>query len=171
MKVLILNCVDFVGGSTFAEYVGNYVHFRNDTYVHISVIESIKAILRDTNLCNDDSDEKYYRFLSDFKELTDQYYDYSFKHLQEDFDYYYNGRRDDLFMVDIYDPKDIERFIKKITSKFNVDRKDICTAFITDQDVEDTIADGYKYDVVITTCGGKETLKTKAHKFIIDFMY
>ena len=74
-------------------------------------------------------------------------------------------------MVDIYDPKDIERFIKKITSKYNVDRKDICTVLITNQDAEDAIANVYMHDVTITTDGGKETLKTKAHKFIIDFMY
>ena len=75
MKVLILNGIDFVGRSTFAEYVGNYVHFRKDSYTHTSIIESIKDILRNTNLCNADNNEKYYRFLSDFKKLTDEYYD------------------------------------------------------------------------------------------------
>lgn len=48
MKVLILNGIDFVGRNAFAEYVGNYVLFRKDSYTHISIIESIKEILKNT---------------------------------------------------------------------------------------------------------------------------
>lgn len=171
MKVLILNGIDVDGKDVFAEYVGKYINFRKNNYVHTSIIKPVKDILRTTNLCGTDDDEKYREFLFDFKELTDQYYDYSFKNLQENFECCYDCGCDALFMVDIYKPEDIKRFIKKLASKYNIDRKDICALLITKQDVEDTIADGYKYDAVITTCSEKETLKTKAHKFIIDFMY
>ena len=178
MKVIILNGSGGVGKDTFAKYIADYIHFRKGNYVHTSIIRPIKKIVRNTNLFSASKDEKYRKFLSDLKELTEQYCDYPFKCLKEDFEYCYNKGHDDLFIVDIREPKDIKRFVTELTDKYNLDKKDIRTVLITNPNVEpvtsniaDAGVDGYEYDDVITNSWGKETLRSKAHKFIIDFMY
>lgn len=178
MKVIILNGSGGVGKDTFAEYIGDYILFRKGNYVHTSIIKPIKQIVKNTNLFSANKDEKYRKFLSDLKELTDQYCDYTFRCLKEDFEYCYNKGHDDLFIVDIREPKDIERFVKELTDNYNMDKKDIRTVLIENPNVEpikSNIADAsvkeYKYDDVITNSWGKETLRSKAHRFIIDFMY
>lgn len=178
MKVIIVNGSGGVGKDTFIKYILQYCSLRNHIVLSRSLIDPIKELAEPLNEYMKNKDEKDRKFLSDLKELTENYCDYPYHDLICEFEKLYMEYSDSLFIAVIREPKDIDRFVTEISRKYGLTKQDIRTVLITsdrvkkiDSNIADASVNNMSYDVTIMNNWDKEVLQSKAHKFIIDFVF
>lgn len=174
LKVIILNGSGGVGKDTFYKYCNNYIsNTYNKDYVvitHISMVDVAKHIAKMTGW-NGDKTERDRKYLSDIKDLIDNYGDTSMNNIKQyiaSLSYQY-GAYDRYVFIDSREPKDIKRL---------VDEYDAITVFIKNDNVDNIISnhadadvENYEYDYYIDNSGTLDDLEDNVVSFMSNVLY
>lgn len=179
MKVVIMNGSGGVGKDTFVEYMHEYLALRHVKMTHASIIDPIKKMAKPVEMFfGFDKDEKLRKFWSDLKILSDETYDYPFKKLMHSYKIFAEIEPAGVFVVDMREAKDIDRFITELTGKYYLTRGDICVLQIKngrvpkiESNIADAQVDTIVYDETIYNDADLDNLRNEAHKFVIDFIF
>lgn len=143
--LIITNGMARSGKDTFSGFVSKYV-----SVYKYSSIDKVKEIARQCGW-NGEKDEKSRSFLSELKMLTSKYFDMSFKDVEEKYRVFQEDDRYDVMIVDIREPKEIERAKQElgaITVLIENNRVKQLTSNYGDAHVRD-----YQYDYTIYNNG------------------
>lgn len=156
-KVIVINGSAGVGKNTFVD--------KMMQYSKVSYMSSVDCIKDIATLCDWDGSksDKDRKFLSDLKKLVSNYSDLPFKEIQQEVDWLKSKSMSNALIIDIREPKDIERAKKKfnaITLLIKNDRVGINSSNNSDSEVLN-----YPYDYVIENNGTIEELNKKAFEF------
>lgn len=157
-QIFIVNGMARCGKDTFAIFLGNYV--RTMKY---SSIDKVKDIAR---LCGWDGGktEKDRKFLSDLKVLTTEYSDLAFSAIFETVVKFLELEYYNVLLIDIREPKEIERAKKTFGAKtilIKNDRVKNITSNMADANVYN-----YTYDYEIENNGTLKEFDTNIKKFV-----
>lgn len=149
--MLVVNGKPGAGKDTFAELLNKYT-----SVYKWSIIDPIKAAAIDYGWRGGKS-EKDRKFLADFKKIVDEYSDYSFEEtFNKVMEFDFGMITDDVMVIDMRDPKDIERAVElydAITVYINNDNVPMIDSNHADAC---TNIDAYDYDYVINNSGTLE---------------
>lgn len=155
-RVVIISGKGGVGKSTFVQILKKYEKISN-----VSIIDNV---LKASDILigkQEEKTEKYRKFLSDLKTLTDEYNDSNYIYIDNKVTEFFNSENNILFIFS-REPKDIEYFKNKYNALTllikNNHVKDI-TSNIADAKVFD-----YKYDYVIEN--NIDNFESEAIKFL-----
>lgn len=154
-KIIIINGMATSGKSTFVQLCKNY----NNSVVEISSVDFVKSI---ANLCGWDGSksEKNRKFLSDLKDLLENWNDVPNKKIDE----WILNHPDKIIFINVREPKNIE-YLK---NKYNA-----TTCLIANNRVKNILSNHadrnvfyYQYDIIIENNGTMAELYYKAKLFI-----
>lgn len=157
-QIYITNGMARCGKDTFAKFVNDIT-----PTLKYSSIDYIKIIAK---LCGWDGKktEKDRKFLSDLKELTTQYNDLAFNSIKEKVEEFYNDDSCYVMIIDIREPKEIER------AKIAFDAKTILIENNNVDIIESNMADAnvfkYNYDYIIQNNGTLEEFQNNVYGFV-----
>ena len=113
MKILCINGQGGVGKDTFVYFCGD----ECDGVFNLSMIDGIKSLARLTGCWDGKKNPKDRKFLSDLKDLFDNYCDYSFKHVLAGMEYNINRynrseieKKEIICFVHSREPDDLKRW-------------------------------------------------------------
>lgn len=164
-KVFILNGSGGVGKDTFVNMVGEIISVK-----HISIVDKVKDAARIFGWDNDKS-EKGRRFLSDLKDLSDEYNDFNMSYVKNEIANFLNEEDGSkILFVDVREPMQIQY----LTSVFS----DTQTVLVTNKNVAPVITNhadagvlGMKYNYTIKNDGTLDDLREEAKRFVFCVAY
>lgn len=171
MKIICINGQGGVGKDTFVFFCRTGT--INDVY-SFSMVDGIKQIATSLGW-NGEKNLKGRRFLSDLKDLADNYSDYSFNKVLGDitiaiFNYSCFTPKDEqetnelICFIHTREPKDLKRWKEEHGAKSLLIRRRDVEGFY-DNHADDYVFD-YDYDYYIYNDGTIEELSKKAHEFM-----
>lgn len=162
--IFITNGMARSGKDTFAALMNEFVPTKK-----YSSIDYIKEIAK---LCDWDGrkDEKSRKFLSDLKVLTSQYNDLPFKKIQEEIEKFNNDDVHKILLIDIREPREIEKLCKMNKSIRTILIKRNAVKNIT-SNMADAGVFNYDYDFVIENNSSISDLKKKVADFLTENIY
>lgn len=155
--VFIVNGYPHSGKTTFGTILGDYVSCQ-----HISIIDPIKEIAKQVGWDEKSKFERDRNFLSDLKDLIEEYSNYPFQQVIHHANEFWNDDKLEVLLIDMRDPYDIERAVRILSAK---------TIFIKSwrgykaSNHADTCVEQYDYDFVIENNGTLEEFREKIHEF------
>ena len=161
-KIYITNGVGTSGKDTFVKFLDKYI-----PVCKYSIVDLVKQAAEVLGWDKNSKTEKDRKFLSDLVDLSTEYNDMPFRDVSSlVFDYQNNFLESDVLLIDMRDPKDIERAVKLFNAETilirNPNAKTITTNH-ADRDVEN-----YEYDYIIENNGTLEQLEKVAKIFAED---
>lgn len=158
--LLVVNGKPGAGKDTFAELLNKYT-----SVYKWSIIDPIKAAAIDYGWRGGKTD-KDRKFLADFKKLVDDYSDYSFEEtFNKVMNFDFGMITDDIMVIDMRDPKDIERAVE-LYDAITVYIKNDNVPMIESNDADaQTGEDAYDYDYVINNSGTMEEFEQSVQLF------
>lgn len=198
-KIIIINGNGGVGKDTFVNYCLNYIYnceknrFRNyfdnryeqSNIIKICNIDSAYYIKQIAYKCGWDGSktEKNRKFLSDLKNLTTQWNDFSFKNICDDIHnkifYYFDNNINPLFSIEnslifihVREPKEIKRLVEEFNKTNNCYTLLIKNPSISsiNSNSADANVEKYHYDFIVNNNDDINTLKTVAYHFCEDIL-
>lgn len=167
-KIFIVNGYPKSGKTTFGKILNSYIPTK-----HISIVDSIKnlesVISNNTNVKSPkNKNEKYRKFLSDLKDLCEDYNDYPFqKIINEVFNFLF-FEKELILLIDMRSPEDITRAINTFNAK---------TIFIKNSKGEkissnhaDADVEKIEYMYIIDNNGSLDDFKDEIKKFLVKIM-
>ena len=157
--VFVVNGKPRAGKDTFAQILNEYMNVYK-----YSAVTKVKEI---ATLCGWDGakEERDRKFLHELKMLTTEYSDMSHNDIVAEAEKFRNGEIDaDVFIVDIREPEEIERFVQKVpalTIFIDNDRVPMITSNAADANVEN-----YEYDFHINNDGTLEEFEDNIMIFL-----
>lgn len=112
MKILCINGQGGVGKDSFVYFCGN----ESEGIFNFSMVSGIKSMAQIAGCWNGGKELKDRKFLSDLKDLFDDYCDYSFNHVLSNINYVLNRWKEEVNNDDIIcfiharEPKDLKRW-------------------------------------------------------------
>lgn len=158
-KIFITNGSGGCGKDTFAKMVSQFI----PTYKYSS-IDAVKNVARKFGW-NGGKSEKDRKFLSDLKEVSSEYNDFSMNDISELVKSFKNNLIiANVLFIDIREPKDIERAKKKFGAKTILIRRN-SVATIT-SNMADANVENYEYDYYINNDGSLSDFEKTAYNFV-----
>lgn len=158
-KIFITNGSGGCGKDTFAKFVSELV----PTYKYSS-IDAVKRCAKEMGW-NGEKGERDRKFLSDLKELTSNYNDFSFKDISklvEDFKS--NKIYSTVLLIDIREPNEIQRVKKAFGAETILITRNSVKPILSN--MADANVENYKYDYYIDNNGTQEDLRKAAYEFV-----
>lgn len=158
-KIYVINGYAGSGKDTFVEFVSYFGKTMN-----ISSVDKVKeaAFILSTE---NQKDEKYRKFLSELKKLSDEYYNSSDNYIHKKVLEFIKS--DNIFMfVHIREPENIEKFCRKYNA-ISILVKNENVKSITSNESDKNV-ENYNYDIIIDNSGSVIDLLDCAKKFALD---
>lgn len=160
-KIFITNGSGGCGKDTFAKAVSDLI----PTYKY-SAIDAVKMCAKDMGW-NGGKTEKDRKFLSDLKELTSAYNDFSFRDISKVVeDFKSNKIPAVVLLIDIREPKEIERAKRVFGAETVLIRRKSVKAITSN--MADANVENYEYDYYIDNNGTIDDLKCTVREFMRD---
>lgn len=161
MKIILINGSGGVGKDSFVNFVRN--NYFNHTVINVSTIDNVKIAARELGW-DGVKDEKGRKFLSELKQLANNYYPISLNVIRNAIN---DNPRASVIFVHCREPKEID----KIKEEF-----DITTILIKNDRVKvpdnnsDKSVQDYNYDYIIDNNGSLYDLERTAKRFITEVL-
>ena len=157
-KIIVINGCGGVGKDTFVELCSKHINLMN-----FSSVEKVKEVAK---ICGWDGkkDELSRKFLSDLKDLTENYNSMPYQSMVEKIGEFKRST-DELLFLHVREPEQISRLVEEFDAKSLLIVRNT-VAHISSNHADDNVFN-YKYDYVIQNDGTLEELEEKA----IDFIY
>lgn len=158
-KIFITNGSGGCGKDTFAKAISELI----PTYKY-SAIDAVKRCAKDVGW-NGEKSEKDRKFLSDLKELTSSYNDFSFKDISKIVEDFKNNKLDSIvLLIDIREPKDIQRAKEEFGAETILIRRSSVKPILSN--MADANVENYGYDYYIDNNGTLDDLERTAYEFV-----
>lgn len=158
-KIFITNGSGGCGKDTFAKAISELI----PTYKY-SAIDAVKRCAKDVGW-NGEKSEKDRKFLSDLKELTSVYNDFSFKDISKIVEDFKNNKLDSIvLLIDIREPKDIQRAKEEFGAETILIRRNSVKPILSN--MSDANVENYKYNYYIDNNGTLDDLERTAYEFV-----
>lgn len=158
-KIFVINGSGGVGKDLFVKLVSNYVPTIN--FSSVDKIKEIAKIIGWDGISKTDKDRK---FLSDLKQLTNNYNDMPFQSMKHVVGEFYKDNTHQCLFLHIREPEEIKRAVKEFNAK---------TILITRKSVEhitsnssDAMVYNYNYNYTISNNGSIKTLEHIVEYFV-----
>lgn len=159
-KIYIVNGYPKSGKTTFGRLLGEFVKVR-----HISIIDPVKEIAAQIGWTGGKT-EKDRKFLSDLKDLLEEYNDFPFNMLVKNVIRFLTDDKEDVLLIDIRQPEDIKRAVAIFDAgTIYIDREnaDHINSNHADAGVRD-----YGYDIYISNDKGMDDFRQAVMQFVED---
>lgn len=160
-KIFVINGVARSGKDTFVDIVSNRVY----SVKNISTVTDIKEIAtKHFGYCESRKNDRDRKFLSDLKELTSWYCDFSFAKTVDSIEKSCNK----IFFIHCREPRNIDRFKNYFTDKEKYSFKTIMitrNTVNTPNNMSDNGVNDYVYDYYIENNGSLDEYEEKVAKF------
>ena len=170
-KIFIINGSTKGGKDTFVSLVTtelNDINKRFHTVINYDSVGRLKVFEKEINRNVEEANnktERYRKFLSDLKNLTDEYCDLSFKDICDVVNVFNSDNNEALVLfIHIREPKNIERAVKELAAK-TVLVKNKNAKLITSNESDKNIFN-YEYNYVINNNGSIDDLRNEVKKFV-----
>lgn len=170
-KIFVINGSTRGGKDSFVSFVAaelNDIHKRFHTVINFDSVGRLKRIEKEINRNTEESKnktERYRKFISDLKRLTDDYCDLSFQDISDAInDFMCDGNDALMLFIHIREPENIKRVVNKFGAKtvlIKNDHKELITSNESDANIFN-----YDYDYVIYNNEGLEELRNSVKKFV-----
>lgn len=159
--IFIVNGYPRSGKTTFGRILNNYV-----PCTHISIIDPIKNLAEIIGWDSNHKTEKDRKFLSDLKDLCNEYNDFALNRVIETICRFLLHDENPVLLIDMREPEDIRR-IKEIfqISTIFIDRPD-ADHIITNH--ADANVEYVSYNIIIPNKGTMEDFENEIEKFAKD---
>lgn len=158
-KIFITNGSGGCGKDAFAKAISELI----PTYKY-SAIDAVKRCAKDMGW-NGKKTEKDRKFLSDLKELTSAYNDFSFKDISKVVEDFKNNQIDAIvLLIDIREPKDIQRAKETFGAETILIRRNSVKPILSN--MADANVENYKYDHYIDNNRTLDDLERIAYEFV-----
>lgn len=158
-KIFITNGSGGCGKDTFAKAVSDLV----PTYKY-SAIDAVKRCAKEMGWYGGKS-EKDRKFLSDLKELSSAYNDFSFKDISKVVEDFKNDQIDSVvLLIDIREPNNIQRAKEAFGAETILIRRNSVKPIISN--MADANVENYEYDHYIDNNGTLDDLERTAYEFV-----
>lgn len=158
-KIFITNGSGGCGKDTFAKAISELI----PTYKY-SAIDAVKRCAKDVGW-NGEKSEKDRKFLSDLKELSSAYNDFSFKDISKVVEDFKNDQIDSVvLLIDIREPNDIQRAKEAFGAETILIRRNSVKPIISN--MADANVENYEYDHYIDNNGTLDDLERTAYEFV-----
>lgn len=154
-KIIVINGMAMVGKDTFV----NLCHEINQNIIQISTIDFVKSVAKFAGW-NGVKDEKSRKFLSDLKDILEEYNDIPNKKIDE----FISARPNNIIFIHAREPHNIAYYKEKYNA---------VTLLITNPNVKTIISNhadknvfNYDYDYIIENNNTLAELKNKAREFL-----
>ena len=166
MKVFVVNGQGAVGKSLFENTVSKFAWTWDRKTVRItSMIDGIKEVAKEIGW-NGDKSTKGRKFLSDFKDLCDEYNDFSFNYVRDKVRECEANGTDALF-IDARQPEDIKRLVSEFNAKTVLVMRGEPKTYGNHADDDVYSID---YDLTIHNDGDIDRLKDSARIFYLRYI-
>jgi len=163
MKVFVVNGYPRSGKGEFVDRVKKIGEARKMKISSTSMIDPVKQLLREHYIWSpSQKKEKDRNFLSNMKDLLDEYCDYSFGQVKLDI-ICSGALSEDAIFIDAREPEDIKRLQEKFHAMTIFIRRD---NHETATNHADTEVENFTYDIEIDNNGTLEDLEEAAKAFI-----
>lgn len=158
--IFITNGTGGCGKDTFANFLLDHVYG-----VKYSSITKVKEIAR---MCGwiGGKTERDRKFLSDLKLLTTAYSDMAFNDLKRVVGIFNNNEFDEVLLIDIREPEEIERAKNEFGAKTILIKNDRVAPITSN--MADANVNNYNYDYVVENNGTLDEFKETVRTFAID---
>lgn len=164
MKVVVINGAPRSGKDTFIKLCNS----RKVNVIGISIVDEIKRIAKDIGW-DGEKNLRSRKFLSDLKDLADNYNDFSFNRLEKRLSIAGEleklNRLPTVVFVVARDPKDISRLVEKYRATALCIRRTEAEAENVSNHADKEILN-YSYDIYINNDGSLEKLEKCANAFM-----
>lgn len=158
-KIFITNGSGGCGKDTFAKAISDLI----PTYKY-SAIDAVKKCAKEIGW-DGKKTEKDRKFLSDLKELTSAYNDFSFKDVSKVVEDFRNNQIDSIvLLIDIREPADIQRAKETFGAETILIRRNSVKPILSN--MADANVENYKYDHYIDNNGTIDDLERTAYEFV-----
>lgn len=158
--IFITNGTGGCGKDTFAEFLLDHTYG-----VKCSSIDKVKQIARECGWIGGKT-ERDRKFLSDLKLLTTAYSDLAFRDLKRIVEWFHSNEYDEVLIIDIREPEEIERAKVAFGAKTILIKNDRVAPITSN--MADANVNNYNYDYVIENNGTLEELKETVKAFAIE---
>lgn len=176
-KVFIFNGVMTSGKTTFENYCVDYItnkYLNKDIFI-TSIIDPTKRLVSDMGLWNGKKTPVSRKFLSDMKDLLDEYCAYSMLRLSDIIADAFKHDCVAAVFVDMRQPDDIAEFIEDYSDIYDIStvivrRKGDDALAAAASNHADREVFNYSYDIVIENNGSLEDLTSAAKTFVEEYV-
>lgn len=167
-KIFIVNGKPRSGKDTFARELNSiFKSKRLKCIKKISIIDQVKNIARECGW-DDGKTDKDRKFLSDLKDLMDEYNFYPFLTVSKEVQMFIKDPYSEVLLIDMREPKDIE-LAKKIFKAETIFIDNPNVSSVTSNHADGcTLDSDYKYDYIITNDGTLDEFCEKIKLFYND---
>lgn len=160
LKIYILNGIAGVGKDTFAYLLSNFISTR-----HISSVDPIKKAAKALGW-KENKDDESRTLLCELKKCVNQNSNYIWDYLDDMVNEYQDifSTSDGVLLIDIREPKEIEKAVKRYNCKTILVERDVSTRDYTNS-ADSSVYDYKHYDYTINNLGNIEELREKAKEF------
>lgn len=170
-KIFIINGSTRGGKDTFVRLVTtelNDINKRFHTVINFDSVGRLKVFESEINRNVEETKnktERYRKFLSDLKKLTDEYCDLSFEDIYDTVRDFKSDDNDAIALfIHIREPKNIERAVKELDAKTILIENKNSKVIATNESDKNIF--NYTYDYVIDNSGRLEELREKVINFV-----
>lgn len=170
MKVVVINGRERSGKDLFAY---KCLIVNNGKVMTTSMVDGVKGIAQEIGWTGS-KEPRDRKFLSDLKDLLDEYNDYSFKYVEESIDglckiFPKNFLKDYIVFIMARQPEDIERLVKKYNAKTVLIRRAAAEEAEPSNHADANVFN-YNYDYEIINNGTLIELVERAKDFVEEIL-
>lgn len=166
-RCFIINGYPMSGKDTFVNLIKDNTEYN---VLNTSAVSKIKELAMEIGWDGVTKGPKERKFLSDLKDLLDNFNKFSIRSIEDTIDYFYSDEcNDDLLFIHMRQPEDIEMIVDEFP--------EISTIFVH-RDNHDSInnhadanVENYQYDIHIQNNGTIEEFKGTALSFVHDYIF
>ena len=157
-QIFILNGIAGVGKDTFAEMLDKFI-----PTLHISSITPVKSAARELGWDGIKTITSRY-FLSELKKFVNENSTFIWDYLDKEVIKFRNIYDSEVLLIDIREPEEIKKAIKRYNCKTILVERDVCTKDYCNS-ADESVYDYKNYDYVINNMGSLDELLDKAKEF------